>query len=152
MPGESGLWIQTDAAINPGNSGGPLLNEAGDVVGITTLKSFLSSDGRPLQSIGFALSSSDLLSVLQKFFPNVSQSQSNAAVNGGTGRVSVASDVEGADIYIDGKFVGSSPAVFNLSAGSHDVEVKDQNGHSWHRELEVLQDSDVKLDANLLKN
>jgi S1-C subfamily serine protease len=28
--------IQTDAAINPGNSGGPLLNERGEVIGVTT--------------------------------------------------------------------------------------------------------------------
>jgi S1-C subfamily serine protease len=168
LSGQPGSWIQTDTAINPGNSGGPLLNEAGDVVGITTQKRFVSTDGRPLEGIGFALSSTDLLKVLKQFFPNVSPQQSDsppAAQNNpppadqnssqpaaGTGRVSFVSDVDGADIYIDGNFVGSSPAVFNLSAGSHTVEVKDQNGHTWQRDLDVLQDSDVKLNATLLKN
>ena len=66
MPSEPGTWIQTDASINPGNSGGPLLNGAGAVIGITTQKQFVSSDGRPLQGIGFALSSDDILSILRR--------------------------------------------------------------------------------------
>jgi len=151
MKSEPGLWIQTDTAINPGNSGGPLLNGAGDVVGITTQKQFLSGDGRPLQGIGFALSSTDLLTVLQKFFPNVTQVQLAQEQHKGKGHVSVAADIEGADIYIDGKFVGNAPATFTLSSGPHKIEVKDQNGGIWFRDLEVLEDSDVKLSAKLLK-
>jgi len=47
-------YIQLDAPINPGNSGGPLVNTAGNVIGVNTLKA------SRLESIGFALES-DLL-------------------------------------------------------------------------------------------
>lgn len=52
--------IQTDAAINPGNSGGPLINEYGQVVGITSSKLASSS----LEGLGFAIPITDAMPLI----------------------------------------------------------------------------------------
>jgi serine protease Do len=54
--------IETTAAINPGNSGGPLINMAGEVIGITSLS--VSTSG--VQGMGYAISMVDALPVIRK--------------------------------------------------------------------------------------
>jgi serine protease Do len=46
------LYIQTDASINPGNSGGPLVNTAGEFVGLNT---FISTQSGGNEGLGFAV-------------------------------------------------------------------------------------------------
>ncbi len=47
--------IQTDAAINHGNSGGPLLNLAGEVIGVNTLVVRNTQSGDVAEGLGFAI-------------------------------------------------------------------------------------------------
>jgi serine protease Do len=52
--------LQTDAAINPGNSGGPLVDLAGEVIGINTA---IITGGRGYEGVGFALPSNTAIFV-----------------------------------------------------------------------------------------
>ncbi|GAO99435.1 S1C family serine protease [Fructobacillus ficulneus] len=58
--------IQTDAAINPGNSGGPLINLAGQVIGINSMKLSTSSNGTAVEGIGFAIPSDQVVDIVNK--------------------------------------------------------------------------------------
>jgi S1-C subfamily serine protease len=197
-----GTWIQTDTPINPGNSGGPLLNNHGEVIGINTQKLVKKN----VTGIGFALSATDLLEVLHRFYPNVvptisaekarptaipaaAPSKAEPAPGGGEtpavarssnetrmssnnspstpeeedvppepapvpvrpgfGTITITSEPDGAEIYVDEKFVGNTPAKLKLPAGSHNIVLKCRDHAGWKRSLEVFKDSQVNLKADL---
>jgi serine protease Do len=167
-----GTWIQTDTPINPGNSGGPLLNSRGEVIGINTQKLIKKN----VTGIGFALSSTDLLEVLRRFYPNavplmektstsesgrasptenvdslgnsISSAQLSAAFDS-VGTVSISSDPDGAEIFVDEKFHGNTPAMLKLTVGSHAIVLKFPGHADWRRTLEVLKSSKTSLKATL---
>ncbi len=58
--------VQTDAAINPGNSGGPLVNLAGEVIGINSVK--VSDVG--VEGMGYAISIEEAEPLLQQLIAN----------------------------------------------------------------------------------
>ncbi len=60
-------FLQTDAAINPGNSGGPLVNMAGEVIGINTA---IISQTSQSAGLGFALPSNTAVKVYNQLVQN----------------------------------------------------------------------------------
>ena len=60
-------FLQTDAAINPGNSGGPLVDMAGQVIGINTA---IMTGGRGYEGVGFALPSNTAINVYNQLITN----------------------------------------------------------------------------------
>lgn len=62
--------IQTDAAINSGNSGGPLINMAGQVIGINSMKLAGSSDGSSVEGMGFAIPSNEVVKIINQLIKN----------------------------------------------------------------------------------
>jgi serine protease Do len=60
-------YLQTDAAINPGNSGGPLINMAGQVIGVNAA---IVSQSGGFEGIGFAIPSNMAVHIAQELIKN----------------------------------------------------------------------------------
>ena len=58
--------LETNAAINPGNSGGPLVNLAGEVIGITSAK--IATVG--VEGMGYAISTETAMPIIQQLVTN----------------------------------------------------------------------------------
>lgn len=144
----AGTFIQTDAAINPGNSGGPLFDRHGYVIGMNTFKAVRSNSGASLQSLGFALSCSDILKALNRTFPNVPNALPNASRS--LAQVTVRSNTPDAEVYVDGKFVGNVGSNVSVPVGDHTIEVRAAKFQTWQRSVSINGADSVNLNANLV--
>lgn len=106
-------FLQTDASINPGNSGGPLLNLAGEVIGINT------AINPEANSIGFAIPSDMVRELLPRLLKD-------GVIERGAIGVHVADERSGARIVrvIPGgpaEAAGIQPGDIVVRVGDHDI-------------------------------
>ena len=88
---------------------------------------------------------------LAKFQPAAEAPVVASVVQPSTGKLQLASDPPGADIEVDGSFVGNTPSEIEIAAGDHTVSVKKAGFKNWERNLKVSGGSNVHLNAELEK-
>lgn len=66
-------------------------------------------------------------------------------------KVSVNSEPAGAEVYVDGSFVGSTPSVLPLPPGNYKIEVRSAGYKNWSRDIKTLSGGEINLRAVLEK-
>jgi hypothetical protein len=95
---------------------------------------------------------------IAKFQPTISAPQPDPTVgnhdqNGGpvSAKLQIESTPPGADIEVDGNFVGSTPSEVQVGEGDHTVVVKKSGFKIWERKLKASVGNSVHLGAELEK-
>lgn len=83
--------------------------------------------------------------------PAESKPSQSAPAESVKGTVNVSSNPSGADVLVDGDFVGNSPAALKLTPGKHTLTVRMSRYADWSKEITVQSGSEVQLTANLEK-
>ncbi len=65
--------------------------------------------------------------------------------------VVIKSTPDGADITVDGKYVGSTPSTVKLSLGDHTISVQKAGFKTWQRTMSVSAGGNISIDATLEK-
>jgi hypothetical protein len=156
-----------------------LVNTRGEVIGLNTLKVIRKN----VTGIGFALSSSDLLTLLRRLYPDLALPYGATTARGseaasdsadlaaplspavsepttsfapspqatpspdGFGTITITSEPDAAEIFLDGKFHGHTPATLKLPAGSPTVLLRSPGYSDDSRTFELPKSSKLTLKA-----
>jgi PEGA domain len=74
---------------------------------------------------------------------------STAAMASATGTLEVHSSPDGAEVYVDGAFVGNAPATLKLTPGQHTIRCTQSGYKDWSREISIQSGSEAHLTATL---
>jgi len=129
--------VETSAYIGPLTRGSP-----DESTTATTPPSASSTDPEPSVKLAVQTKKSDASSTGAA---QLEQPSSPAS----TAKVMVSSEPAGGDIYVDGNFMGNTPSLIELPAGSHTVRVEAKGRKPWYRTVSLTAGSNVTLQAAL---
>jgi hypothetical protein len=131
------------------NRGGRLI-PVGQDDAMSALARLKTQDGKPI-----ALALAPTASPAQPEPPAGDNSQAQDAVVATPAMqpatVVVKSTPPGADITVDGKFMGSTPSTIQLTPGDHVVEVEKDGLRPWQRGMTITAGGNITIDATLDK-
>ena len=132
----------------PRNSGGPLLNRSGEVIGINTLS--FSGTGTP--GINFALASPELIQVvhLRLGLALGSNTVTNSiSAKGLSAKMSISSTPEGADIEVDGVFLGNTPSELTVAEGPRIIKLTKKGYAPYERTVQAQPNGSQRIVVEL---
>jgi hypothetical protein len=78
-------------------------------------------------------------------------SAASPSANPTSAKLQMESDPTGADIQVDGSFVGNTPSDVQVAEGEHTITVKKTGFQDWERKMKISAGSSVRLNAELEK-
>ena len=128
--------IQFDAAVTPGNSGGPVIRPDGQVVGLANIAIGTSR-------VNFAVPVTALKELLAEC-PNDRNVGENC-------RIEVASEPAGAEVCLDGKAAGKTPAKLTVRGGYRRLQLTAPGRRTWARNLCLYDGQKVRAELKPLE-
>ncbi|HEM47425.1 MAG TPA: Do family serine endopeptidase, partial [Alphaproteobacteria bacterium] len=144
-------FIQTDAAINPGNSGGPLINLAGEVIGINT------AINPRANTIGFTVPINMAKNILPQLRDkgHVTRGWLGVVIQGVTPELAESFDLEDAHGALVSKVLPDGPAAkAGIERGDVIVEFAGQDIEEWRDLPRVVAETpvDAEVDVVVIRN
>jgi hypothetical protein len=132
--------------ITGGWHGGGRLIPVGQDDAMSALARLKTQDGKPI-----ALAQTSTVPTAQPEPQPADNAQAEEAVVATPATVVVKSTPPGADITVDGKFMGNTPSTIQLSPGDHVVEVEKEGLRPWQRGMTITAGGNITIDATLDK-
>lgn len=127
-----------------------VFNDNGDSIVSKSTRSLGGSVETACEAIGKDWTAGGQARAAARQQAGAAQPAAKAADSATSARLQVSSEPSGADIEVDGNFMGSTPSTLELPPGDHTISIKKSGYKTWERKMRTT-GGEVKLNAELEK-